>query len=120
MASRTPHEPGCRLVNRTSAEQEAGTTTVTHVAQKFDRLLEIYRHPDGQELTGADLARATGDIHRPYVTNLRKGRVESPGFEKLSAIAKEMCFPPEVWFEEGRERALLSRYPASAWLGGRV
>jgi hypothetical protein len=34
------------------------------------------------------------------VTNLRKGRIENPGYEKLSAIAKAMGFPPEEWFEE--------------------
>ncbi len=35
------------------------------------------------------------------VSNLRKGRIENPGFEKLRAIAKAMGFPPEVEFEEG-------------------
>jgi transcriptional regulator with XRE-family HTH domain len=39
-------------------------------------------------------------VHRSYVTNLRKGRIESPGYEKLVAIAKAMGFPPELWFEE--------------------
>jgi hypothetical protein len=34
------------------------------------------------------------------VTNLRKGRIESPGYEKMNAIAKAMGFPPELWFEE--------------------
>ena len=38
---------------------------------------------------------------RSYVTNLRKGRIESPGYEKMRAIAKAMGFPPEVWFEDG-------------------
>jgi hypothetical protein len=39
-------------------------------------------------------------VPRSYVTNLRKGRIESPANEKLSAIARAMSFPPEVWFEE--------------------
>jgi hypothetical protein len=30
----------------------------------------------------------------------RKGRIESPGYEKMRAIAKAMGFPPEAWFEE--------------------
>jgi hypothetical protein len=34
------------------------------------------------------------------VTNLRKGRIESPGYEKMMAIAKAMGFPPEAWFED--------------------
>ena len=37
---------------------------------------------------------------RSYVSNLRKGRIENPGFEKLRAIAKAMNFPPELWFED--------------------
>jgi transcriptional regulator with XRE-family HTH domain len=39
-------------------------------------------------------------VPRSYVTNLRKGRIENPGYEKLAAIATAMGFPPEVWFEE--------------------
>jgi len=34
------------------------------------------------------------------VSNLCKGRIENPGFEKLRAIAKAMNFPPELWFED--------------------
>jgi transcriptional regulator with XRE-family HTH domain len=40
-------------------------------------------------------------VPRSYVTNLRKGRIESPGYEKLVAIAKAMGFPPGAWFEDG-------------------
>jgi transcriptional regulator with XRE-family HTH domain len=72
-----------------------------HVAQRFEHLLEIYRRPDGQRWGGAELEKATGGIvSRSYVTNLRKGRMENPGFEKMRAIAKAMGFPPQVWFEE--------------------
>ena len=72
-----------------------------HIAQKFEHLLETYRHPDGSKWTGVALVRATGGaVHRSYITNLRKGRIESPGYEKLAAIAKAMGFPPELWFEE--------------------
>jgi transcriptional regulator with XRE-family HTH domain len=73
-----------------------------HIAQKFELLLDAYRHPDGREWSGAELAKATGGaVHRSYITNLRKGRIESPGYEKLAAIAKAMGFAPEVWFGEG-------------------
>ena len=34
------------------------------------------------------------------MTNLRKGRIENPGYEKMRAIAKAMGFPPQMWFEE--------------------
>src|SRR5829696_8917163 len=73
-----------------------------HIAQKFERLLDIYRRPDGHRWTGQQLDEATGGVvSRSYVTNLRKGRMDNPGYEKMSAIAKAMGFPPEVWFEDG-------------------
>src|SRR5919107_1513023 len=72
-----------------------------HVSQKFERLLDAYRRPDGSKWTGQQLDEATGGVvTRSYVTNLRKGRIESPGYEKMRAIAKAMSFPPELWFEE--------------------
>ena len=62
-----------------------------HAAQRFERLLEIYRRPDGQRWGGAELQKATGRVvTRSYVTNLRKGRMESPDYEKMRAIAKAM------------------------------
>jgi transcriptional regulator with XRE-family HTH domain len=72
-----------------------------HVAQKFEHLLDTYRHTGGHKWNGAQPHDATGGVvTRSYVTNLRKGRIENPGYEKLRAIAKAMCFPPEVWFED--------------------
>jgi transcriptional regulator with XRE-family HTH domain len=72
-----------------------------HVAQRFERFLDTYRRPDGRKWGGAELQKATGGIvTRSYVTNLRKGRIENPGYEKMRAIAKAMGFPPELWFEE--------------------
>ena len=74
---------------------------MAHVAQEFEHLLKIYRRPDGREWSGAELAKATGGVvPRSYMTNLRKGRIESPGYEKMAAIARAMGFPPELWFEE--------------------
>ena len=37
---------------------------------------------------------------RSYVTNLRKGRIDNPRYEKMLAIARAMGFPPEEWFED--------------------
>jgi len=72
-----------------------------HVAQRFERFLETYRRPDGRRWSGQEIAEATdGIVTRSYVTNLRKGRIENPGYEKMRAIAKAMDFPPEMWFEE--------------------
>src|SRR5687768_628272 len=80
-----------------------------HIAQKFEALLEMYRRPDGRRWTGAELDDATGGVvTRSYVTNLRKGRIDNPGYEKMRAIAKAMGFAPEVWFEEslGQRRSI--------------
>ena len=72
-----------------------------HVAQRFERLLDAYRRPDGSRWTGQKLDEATGGVvTRSYVTNLRKGRIENPGYEKMLAIALAMGFPPALWFED--------------------
>jgi hypothetical protein len=67
-----------------------------HVAQRFEHLLDT--HPDR---TGQKLYEATGGVvTRSYVTNLRKGRIENPGYEKMLAIARAMGFPPALWFDD--------------------
>jgi transcriptional regulator with XRE-family HTH domain len=72
-----------------------------HVADRFERLLEAHPRQDGRPWTGAELQRATdGVVTRSYVTNLRKGRIESPGHDKMEAIAKAVGFPPAMWFDE--------------------
>src|SRR5215218_2000667 len=73
-----------------------------HIAQKFEALLEMYRRPDGHRWSGQEIDEATGGVvTRSYITNLRKGRIDNPGYEKMRAIAKAMGFAPEVWFEDG-------------------
>jgi transcriptional regulator with XRE-family HTH domain len=72
-----------------------------YAARRFELFLEAYRRPDGDRWGGADLKRATGGgMTRSYVANLRKGRIENPGYEKMMAIAKAMGFPPAAWFKE--------------------
>ena len=79
---------------------------MAQIAQKFEHFLEVYRRPDGSRWGGQDLHDATGGVvTRSYVTSLRKGRIENPGFEKLRAIAKAMGFPPELWFEDVKDLA---------------
>jgi transcriptional regulator with XRE-family HTH domain len=74
------------------------------IAQRFERLLDSYRRPDGRKWGGTDLQDATkGIVTKPYVTHLRKGRIENPGYEKLRTIAEAMDFPPELWFEDALE-----------------
>jgi transcriptional regulator with XRE-family HTH domain len=70
-----------------------------HVAQRFERLLDAYRRPDRSRWTGQQLDESTGGVvTRSYVTNLRKGRIDNPGYEKMLAIARAMGFAPEAWF----------------------
>src|ERR671913_424181 len=79
-----------------------GIINAMHIVQKFEALLEMYRRPDGRKWSGQEIDEATGGVvTRSYVTNLRKGRIVNPGYEKLAAMAKAMGFPPEVWFEDG-------------------
>ena len=57
---------------------------------------------------------------RAYVTNLRKGRIDNPGYEKMRAIARVMGFPPALWFEDAPGDEVLV-YPAEDRdLAGRV
>ena len=78
-----------------------GILNAMHIARKFEHLLNIHRRPDGRKWTGQRLEEATGGaVPRSYFVNLRKGRIKSPGYEKMRAIAKAMGFPPEEWFDE--------------------
>jgi len=53
--------------------------------------------------SGPEIDDATGGVvTRSYITNLRKGRIRNPGYEKLRAIAKAMGFPPNLWFEDSK------------------
>ncbi len=91
-----------------------------HVAQRFELFLDTYRRPDGGRWTGQKLDVATGGVvTRSYVTNLRKGRIENPGYEKMRMIAKAMGFPPEAWFEDGIGEGSLARAEGRA-VAGRV
>ena len=64
-----------------------------HVARRFELFLNTYRRPDGSRWTGQKLDEATdGEVPRSYFVNLKKGRIENPGYEKMRAIAKAMGF----------------------------
>jgi transcriptional regulator with XRE-family HTH domain len=101
-----------------------GIINPMHIAQKFEVLLEIYRRPDGRKWSGQEIDEATGGVvTRSYVTNLRKGRIENPGYEKMKAIAKAMGFAPEVWFEDGLGEgsfATIGQAEESRGLSGRL
>lgn len=70
-------------------------------------MLDTHRRSDGSKWTGRRLQEATdGLVPRSYFVNVRKGRIESPGYEKMAAIAKAMAFPPAAWFEDGTDADL--------------
>jgi hypothetical protein len=67
-----------------------------HIGQKFEYLLDAHRRPDGSRWTGQQLDEATGGVVcRSYVTNLSKGRIVSPGYEKMRAFTETMGFAAE-------------------------
>jgi hypothetical protein len=77
-----------------------GIMNLIHIAQRFEQLLDTSRRPDGSRWTGQQLDEDTGGVApRSYVTNFRKGRIESPGYERMRAIARAMGFPPSAWFD---------------------
>ena len=57
---------------------------------------------------------------RAYVTNMRKGRIDNPGYEKMRAIARAMGFPPALWFEDALGDGLLTARVEGQGLGARV
>jgi hypothetical protein len=70
---------------------------------------------------GQRLDEATGGVvTRSCVTNLRKGRIENPVYEKMRAIARAMGFPPEAWFEDAPGDGALAAPPEEQDLASRV
>ena len=67
------------------------------------------------------MRRVTGGVvPSSYTTNHRKGRIESPGYEKMAAMAKAMGFPPEAWLEEAARRAQAGPSEDGRGLAGRM
>jgi transcriptional regulator with XRE-family HTH domain len=93
-----------------------------HMAHKFEGLLEMYRRPNGRRWSGQKIDEATGGVvTRSYVTNLRKGKIDNPGYEKMRAIAKAMGFAPEVWFKDGlREGRSIAQTEQSRGVAARL
>lgn len=83
------------------------STPRAHISERFARLLGLYRQPDGSEWGGQDIEDATGGaVTRSYVSNLKRGRIENPGLDKLGALASAMGFPPALWFGGEKDRAV--------------
>lgn len=68
--------------------------------EKFLYFQDRYRKPDGRKFKLKDIERATGGyVTGAYITQLKQGRYENPGYDKLRAIAEVMGFPPELWYQ---------------------
>ena len=69
--------------------------------KQFDRLLDAYRKADGSRWQLKEIEDATnGFVKGGYLTNLKKGRIGQPGFDRLRAVAHVMDFPVQRWFDE--------------------
>src|SRR5215218_9688806 len=89
---------------------------LSHVARKFERLLETYRREDGSKWSGIELERATGGVvTRSYVTNLRKRGIENPGMNKLWALASRRWVSPALWFEEAAKSRCKRQARSAGW-----
>lgn len=84
----------------------------TNYAEKFERLLELFPHPDRQydadpqrrKWKMIEIARATeGRLSSSYLSSLRTGRNKNPGMEYLDLIAHTMGFPFELWLTEPQQ-----------------
>ncbi len=68
---------------------------------QFARLLDTYRKPDGSRWQLKEIEEATnGFVRGGYLTNLRKGRIRQPGWDRMKAVARVVGFPMQLWFEE--------------------
>jgi hypothetical protein len=84
------------FVIRAYSKLEDGTSPTSPASSGL--LLEAYRRGDGRRWwSGVELERATGSVvTRSYVTNLRKGRIENPGMDKLWALASRRWASPPL------------------------
>lgn len=91
-------------------------------ADRFNKFLQIYSHPDrwsmyGEEVEpwkGTEIEKASnGEINRQYVSSLKNGKLKDPGHRKLVVIAKVMGFPIELWHapEEQWEKIMARMSP---------
>lgn len=73
-------------------------------ADRFEALVRMFPKDDGLPWRGRDIERATdGKIGSSYITALRQGNIQKPGFEALSLIARVMRFDTELWTLDSEE-----------------
>ena len=74
----------------------------SEMGERFRKVHRIYRRSVGSAWTGAEIERASGgEVSRHYVSKLRHGYYEDPGFGKIAAISRVMGIPLEAWTGRG-------------------
>lgn len=69
--------------------------------ERLRHFLGTRQRPDGSARTRADIERATlGEVSRFYVSTLRRGKIDDPGFKTIVAISRAMGIPIEAWLED--------------------
>lgn len=72
--------------------------------RKFEQLRDKHRRDDGSKWSGSAIERASGgELNGRYISELRRGKIQDPGVNKLLSISKAMGFDPREWFEEDDE-----------------
>lgn len=86
-----------RILSRLVASNGAWALRID---ERFEFFLANYTREDGSRWTMSEISAASkGRLKPNYLSVLRAGKVPSPGYEKLSAIAEVMGFPPALWHE---------------------
>lgn len=67
-------------------------------AEKLNYLFQTITKPDGSEYTHEEVYQATG-ITVGYISKLRTGKAESPGYRVIQALATFFHISPAYFFE---------------------
>lgn len=84
----------------------------TGYAEKFELLLQLFPFPDREHAVkpedrkwrNRELEQATEHrLSGPYLSQLRRGKIDDPGMRKLDLLGVVMGFPTELWVLEPEE-----------------
>ena len=80
--------------------------------EKFIRLLDLYRKPDGSRWSMAEIEQSTDKfVKSSYLANLKAGRIQQPGLDRLRAIASVMGVPVELWLQRSDQWEIAEDQP---------
>lgn len=108
----------------------APRTEQTDQAEKFERLLERFPHPERVDAPTpqqrawrmSEIERATGgEVSSSWLSAFRRRKTKKPGMRMLDLIAQVMGFPFELWLtESGQWERILRERGAGYAAGGAV